>query len=163
MKYTRVKGSLRGFTLVELLVTIVIVSILAVALIPLSELNNQRVKERELRSALQEIRHAIDEYKQAGDDGRIARKANESGYPHTLNELVDGIDNAKSTETAKVYFLRRIPRDPLYPDHSIASEKTWGLRSYASSHTEPQEGKDVFDVYSTAQGNALDGSSYRDW
>lgn len=153
----------RGFTIVELLVTITIVSILATALLPLSQLASQRARERELRESLRQIRAAIDAYKQAGDEGRFARKPDESGYPHSLEELMLGVIDAKSPQEKKLYFLRRIPRDPTYPDRSAPAAKTWGLRSYASSYAEPREGADVFDVYSLSPGTALDGSPYREW
>jgi general secretion pathway protein G len=152
-----------GFTLVELLITVVIVSILATAIIPLSELSSQRSKETELREALWQIRHGIDAYKQASDEGRITKKIDESGYPRTLDELVKGIPDAKDAKGALIYFMRRIPRDPFYPDRSVAATKTWILRSYASSYDDPKEGRDVFDVYSTAPGTSLDGSEYRSW
>lgn len=152
-----------GFTLVELMVTVVIVSILAAALLPLSQLSGQRAKERELREALREIRRGIDAYKLASDEGRIARRADESGYPRTLNVLVEGISDARNPKGQLIYFLRRVPRDPFYADLSIPASKTWGLRSYASSHQDPQEGNDVFDVYSLAPGEALNGSLYREW
>lgn len=151
-----------GFTIVELLVTIVIIGILASAAIPMTELAFQRGKEQDLRTALREIRSAIDAYKQAGDEGHIERKITESGYPHSLEELVEGVTDAKNPKGGKLYFLRRIPRDPLQ-DEDIAPGKTWGKRSYASSHTEPKEGEDVFDIYSTAPGSGLNGIGYRDW
>lgn len=164
MKYSELRGRAEGgFTIVEMLVTVVIVSILATALIPLSQLANQRAKEKELREALHQIRAAIDAYKQAGDDGRISRKADESGYPHSLEELVDGVVDAKNPKGGKLYFLRRIPRDPMYPDSSTVAAKTWGLRSYASSYEQPKEGADVFDIYSLTPGEALGGSPYREW
>jgi general secretion pathway protein G len=153
----------RGFTLIELLVTVVIVGILATALIPLSQLSNQRAKERELREALRQIRSGIDAYKLAGDEGRIMRKAGESGYPPNLEVLVEGVVDARSPKREMIYFLRRIPRDPFYPDGSASASKTWGLRSYASSYERPKPGADVFDVYSTSTETALDGSQYREW
>lgn len=159
--HTRLRGN--GFTLVELLVTIVIVSILATALIPLSQLSSQRSKERELREALREIRLGIDAYKLASDEGRVMRKSNESGYPHSLDELVKGVPSAKSATGENIYFLRRIPRDPFYSDRSVPATKTWGLRSYASSYDAPKEGADVFDIFSMSTGVALDGSLYREW
>jgi general secretion pathway protein G len=152
-----------GFTIIELLVTLVIVSILASAILPMAELTVQRNKEQDLRHALREIREALDAYKQAGDEGRVVRKANESGYPPTLAQLVDGVPDAKSPSGARIYFLRRIPRDPFYSDQSTPAAKTWGLRSYASSAEEPKEGGDVYDVYSTAPGNGLNGVPYREW
>lgn len=152
-----------GFTIVELLVTIVIVGILASAAIPMTELAYQRSKEQELRNALREIRTAIDAYKQAGDEGHIERKITESGYPHTLEELVDGVVDARDPKGGKLHFLRRIPHDPFAGDDSAQPGETWGKRSYASSHTEPKEGEDVYDVYSRAPGTGLNDRPYRDW
>ena len=163
MIHMSLRAGSRGFTIIELLVTIVIVSILATALLPLSQLASQRAKEKELREALRQIRAGIDAYKVAGDEGRIARKANESGYPASLDILVAGAKNARDPKGEMIYFMRRLPRDPFYPDQSVAPAKTWGLRSYASSYEQPREGLDVFDVYSTSPETALDGSPYREW
>lgn len=152
----------RGFTFIELVVTVVIVAILASAAMPLAELTVKRGKEVELRHALQQIRTAIDAYKQAVDDGRIPRLANESGYPKSLNALVNGVVDAKSAAKSNVYFLRRLPRDP-FADPAVPAIDTWGLRSYASPPQAPVEGDDVFDVYSRALSAGLNGIPYREW
>lgn len=152
-----------GFTIVELLVTVVIVSILASAALPMAELARQRGKEQELRQALLQIRTALDAYKQAGDDGRIARKPGESGYPRALEELASGVADAKDPAGAKRYFLRRLPRDPTFPDAAAAPAQTWGKRSYASSAEAPKEGGDVYDVYSLTDGAGINGIPFRDW
>lgn len=152
-----------GFTIVELLVTVVIVSILASAALPMAELSVQRNKEQELRRVLREIREALDAYKQAGDEGRIVRKAGESGYPPTLEVLADGVVDAKSPTGAKMHFLRRIPRDPFFTDLSVPAAKMWGKRSYASSADEPKEGDDVYDIYSVSSDAGLNGIPYREW
>lgn len=153
----------RGFTIVELLVTVVLVSILASAAFPMAQLAVQRSKEQELRRTLREIRDALDAYKQAGDEGSILRKPGESGYPRTLEALADGVVDAKSPTGAKLYFLRRIPRDPLSPDIGASAAKTWGKRSYSSSGDDPKEGDDVYDIYSLAAGDGLNGVPYREW
>ena len=145
----------RGFTLIEMLVTLAILALLASLALPLAELSVQRARERELRHALRELRTAIDAYKQAADDNRIARGADASGYPPTLEVLVEGVKDAKDPKGARLYFLRRVPRDP------FGSE--WGLRSYASPPEEPAPGKDVFDVYSRREGTGLNGVPYREW
>lgn len=152
-----------GFTIVELLVTVVIVSILASAALPMAELSVQRNKEQELRRVLREIREALDAYKQAGDEGRIVRKAGESGYPPTLEVLADGVVDAKSPTGAKMHFLRRIPRDPFFTDLSVPAAKMWGKRSYASSADDPKEGDDVYDIYSVSSDAGLNGIPYREW
>src|SRR5712692_2458597 len=134
-----------GFTLIELLITVAIVALLASVAMPLSEVSRQREQERELRRALREIRDAIDAYKRAADEGRITRRADESGYPPGLATLVDGVADAKSPSGGTIYFLRRIPRDPTQPEASGDAGRTWGLRSYASPAQEPRPGKDVYD------------------
>lgn len=156
-------GTHRGFTLVELLVTVVIVSILASAAVPLMDLTAQRNKEIELRRALREIRRGLDAFKQAVDEGRVMRKMGESGYPHVLADLEGGVLDAKDSSGKRIYFLRRLPRDPLYPDASVPAEKTWRKRSYASPPHDPQEGEDVFDVHSFSDGIGLNGIPYRQW
>jgi general secretion pathway protein G len=146
----------RGFTLIELLITVAIVALLASVALPLAELTVQRGKEKDLRHALREIRGAIDAYKRAADDGAIERPADASGYPPTLATLVDGVADKRKTDGSKLYFLRRVPADPL-------SGEEWGLRSYASPATEPQPGKDVYDVYSKSPDSGLNGVPYREW
>lgn len=153
----------QGFTLVELLVTVAIIAILASMAVPLVELTRQRAKEQELRTSLRQIRMAIDAYKQAVDDGKIPKKADGSGYPPSLEVLESGVLNAKSTKQDKIYFLRKLPRDPLSEDTDATPAETWGKRSYASRPDDPQPGDDVFDVYSKAEGTGLNGVSYRNW
>lgn len=155
--------SIRGFTIIELLVTIVIVGILASAVFPMAEVSFQRSREQDLRLALRELRGAIDAYRQAVEDGRIARKADESGYPRRLEDLVEGVPDAKNPKGGRIVFLRRIPRDPMIREQAAPDVPTWGKRSYLSSHEEPREGEDVFDVYSLAPGNGLNGVPYRQW
>ena len=147
----------RGFTLIELLITVAIVALLASVALPLAEVTVQRNKEKDLRHALREMRGAIDAYKRAADEGSIERPADASGYPPTLATLVDGVAEKKKTDGSKLYFLRRIPADPL------GGGGEWGLRSYASSATEPQPGKDVYDVYSKNPDTGLNGVPYREW
>jgi len=157
------RGRVTGFTIVELLVTVVIVSILASAVLPMAELARQRAKEHELRQALMQIRGALDAYKQASDDGRIARQPGESGYPRSLDDLVKGVVDVKDPAGAKRYFLRRLPRDPTFPDAAVAPALTWGKRSYASSAEAPKEGADVYDVHSLTQGAGMNGIPFRNW
>jgi len=153
----------RGFTLIEVLITAAIVATLASIALPLSHLAIQRSKETDLRRALRDIRDALDAYKRASDEGRILSSPDQSGYPTTLLTLVEGVRDAKNPASAKIYFMRRIPRDPLHPDNTIAPEKTWGLRSYESSPDDPKPGKDVFDVYSLSDRKSLNGISYKQW
>ncbi len=151
-----------GFTLIELMVTMVIIAILASVAMPLSALNQQRAKEQELRENLREIRNAIDAYKQAVDEGRIYRSLDQSGYPPRLSVLAEGVVDAKSPVSQKIYFLRRLPRDP-FADGSVDAEASWGKRSYASPPDKPQEGKDVYDIYSLSDKTGLNGIPYRQW
>ncbi len=153
----------RGFTLIELVITIAIVGLLATAAAPLARMTLQREKESELRAALREIRTAIDAYKEAADQGRITREADKSGYPPDLKVLVEGVPDASRPDNALIYFLRRVPRDPFSRDANTPADNTWGLRSYASGADNPQSGEDVFDVFSRASGKGLDGVAYRDW
>ncbi|MBV9189065.1 MAG: type II secretion system protein [Betaproteobacteria bacterium] len=146
----------RGFTFIELMITVAIVALLASIALPLAEVAYQRNREQDLRHALREIRTAIDAYKRAADEGAIEKKADETGYPPKLQVLVDGMEDKRKTDGSKIYFLRRVPADPV-------SGEDWGLRSYASSANEPQPGKDVFDIYSKSPDTGLNGIAYREW
>jgi general secretion pathway protein G len=153
----------RGFTLVELMIVMAVMAVLASSAVPLYEITMQREKEKELRAALRQIRDALDAYKRAVGEGRIVRKAEESEYPRKLEDLVTGIPDAKHPEKRKIYFLRRIPRDPMHTDFSLAEAQTWGTRAYDSPPDSPQEGDDVFDVYSHSQKLGLNGIPYNKW
>lgn len=153
----------RGFTLIELVVTVAIVGVLASIAVPLGEVSMQRAKEQELRSALRQIREALDTYRLATQEGRVQRRADGSGYPRSLDELADGVDDAKSPVQSKIYILRRLPRDPFFADMSVSAADTWGKRAYASPPDAPSEGEDVFDVYSRSERVGLNGIAYREW
>ena len=153
----------RGFTLIELLVTVAIVSLLATMALPVAELAVRRGQEQDLRAALREIRAGLDAYKRATDEGRVARSALESGFPPTLETLVQGAVDARSPDKRRIHFLRRLPRDPFTRDAELPAGRTWGLRSYESPADAPREGSDVFDVYSLATGTGLNGRPYREW
>jgi general secretion pathway protein G len=146
----------RGFTLVELLITAAIIAILASVALPLAETTVQRGKEQELRRSLREIRDAIDAYKRASDEGAIDKPVNKTGYPASLAALVEGAVDKRDPKGARLYFLRRVPPDPI-------SGEAWGLRSYASPADAPKEGDDVYDVYSKSDAIGLNGVAYREW
>lgn len=158
----RCKPHQRGFSLIELLVTLAILGVLASGAMSVGELVHRRAQEQELRSALRQIREALDTYKRLADAGRIRKAVDESGYPRTLTDLVDGLPELNTAVGARVVLLRRLPRDPLAsPD--LPAAQTWGLRSYASDADNPRPGRDVFDVYSLSTRSGLNGRPYRDW
>ncbi|MBN1106441.1 MAG: type II secretion system protein [Deltaproteobacteria bacterium] len=146
-----------GVTLIELMVTLVILGILATTVVPLSQVTYKRSKEIELRQNLRTIREALDRYKRLVDEGKIPKKAMASGYPESLEVLTKGVDLAGPVPV-KQKFLRRIPKDPMSEDGE------WGLRSFAD---EPDStiwgGQDVYDVYSKSDDTALDGTPYKEW
>ena len=152
-----------GFTLIELVIAVAILGVLASVALPLAQLTSQRHKEQALRTHLRQMREAIDAYKLAADEGKIARSADASGYPPSLESLVEGVENIKDPNRTKLYFLRRIPADPMStaPLHDASDQ--WGKRSYASAPDDPQAGDDVFDVYSLSDATGLNGIPYREW
>jgi general secretion pathway protein G len=198
----------RGFTLIELVVTLALVGVMAMVAVPLYEVTAIRMKEMELRSALRQIRTALDAYKDAADSGKIQKDAGDSGYPPTLKVLVDGVDaqqnsgglgsvSSMASTTAKLttpnngttgsstsngttsngtssnstssdgpsrlMFLRQIPRDPFTPDPSLPPEEQWDTRSYGSPPSDPQPGKDVYDVMSKSTTVGSNAIAYKDW
>jgi len=155
--------SVQGFTLIEMVVTVVIVSVLSLMALPLTELVVQRDREQDLRIALRQIREGIDAYKQAYDTGHIEQKLDASGYPPKLEDLVVGVDDAASAEPRKLYFLRRLPRDPFVTDPNVSAADSWGKRSYESPPDNPQEGDDVYDVYALSDGKGINGIPYAEW
>jgi len=189
----------RGFTLIELVVTLALVGVMAMVAVPLYEVTAIRMKEMELRTALRQIRTALDAYKDAADTGKIQKDPSDSGYPPNLKILVDGVDAAQNagslgsasslaSSTAKVgatgnnpsgsnatadptasngpsrlMFLRQIPRDPFTPDPAVPPEEQWDTRSYGSPPSDPQPGKDVYDVMSKSTAVGSNGIVYKDW
>ena len=144
----------RGLTLIELMVTVAILSILASAAAPMTMIIVKRDRERVLRRDLWEMRNAIDHYKDLADSGAVQIKADSNGYPPDLDTLVDGID----FQGKKLRFLRRIQVDPM------TGKADWGLRSMQDDPTsDSYGGQSVFDVHSKSLGTALDGTKYTDW
>lgn len=152
-----------GFTLIEMVIVVAIVGILASAAYPVASLVAQRARESELRIALRQIREAIDAYKQAVVDGRVKKSLDETGYPKKLDELAAGVVDASDPKESYIYFLRRIPRDPMNPNPALSAADTWAKRSYASPPDAPQDGADVFDVYSQSAKVGLNGVPYGEW
>jgi general secretion pathway protein G len=152
-----------GFTLMELVVAMALLGVLALVALPMAELSWQRQREAQLRSALREIRVAIDAYKQAADTGLIARSPGDSGYPPSLQVLERGVRNQKDPKAGVLVFLRRVPRDPFHPDANAAPAQTWATRAYGTPPDEPREGRDVFDVASRSTRTGLNGIALREW
>lgn len=155
--------TIRGFTLIELVITLAIIGLLTTAAMPLAQLVAKRQKEVELRTSLRDIRTALDAYRTAAQSGHIKQELGATGYPPDLKSLYEGVEDQASEKKINLYFLRRIPRDPFFPDAAVPAEETWGLRSYQSPPDDPQPGDDVFDVYSLASGRGLNGVPYHDW
>jgi general secretion pathway protein G len=179
--------SARGFTLIELVVTLALVGVMAMVAVPLYEVTAIRVKESELRTALRQMRTALDAYKDAADAGKIQKDPSDSGYPPSLKVLVEGVDAVQSTQNGnlnaptgltfgasttnatsdagptRLMFLRQIPRDPFAPDSSVPAEEQWDTRSYGSPPSDPQPGKDVYDVMSKSTTVGSNGVAYKDW
>lgn len=152
-----------GFTLLELLITIAVLGVLAMLAAPVSEVSVQHERERELRQSLREIRLAIDAYKRAYDQGRIQNTAGASGYPPTLDVLVDGVEDLATPKRTKMFFLRRVPRDPMERSSATPNSQTWGLRSYSTEANSPAYENDVYDVYSKSKAIGLNGIAYAGW
>jgi general secretion pathway protein G len=153
-----------GFSLIELMVTMAILALLASVAVPFAQLVQQRHHETELREALRQIRGALDAYKLSVKEGRIQKVEGGSGYPPNLDSLWKGVvDQTQIDSAKKLYFLRRLPRDPFFPDTSAPAAETWGIRSYSSPPDAPVADADVFDVYSLSMASGLNGVPYREW
>ena len=154
---TMTKSRKRGFTLIELMITVLVISVLVGLAVPLARNTIKREKEIELHTALREVRTAIDKYKDASDKGLIMVKVDTEGYPENLQVLVDGVQLVGQVDK-KLKLLRRIPKDPM------TNSTEWGQRSYQDDPTSSSwGGQNVFDIFTKSEGTALDGSKYKDW
>ncbi len=157
-----IRNKEKGFTLVEMLVTLMIISIISMAALPLAKVAVKREKEIELRRSLRLIREAIDAYKKLADEKKFEIEDETEGYPPDLETLVEGVEITEEKEgeevTKTVKFLRRVPRDPMTNSYD------WGLRSYQDEFdTDTWGGENVYDIYTRSLGTALDGTTYREW
>ena len=144
-----------GFTLIELIVATAILSILTMMALPLARVTIKREREKELRTALWEMRDAIDRYKDAADRQLFQTKVDSQNYPPDLETLVKGVE---AQGGKKIRFLRSIPIDPM------TKSTEWGLRSMQDDvDSDSWGGQNVFDVYTKSDGTGLDGTKYKDW
>jgi len=155
------RTSSAGFTFIELIVTTAVIMVLASAALPIARVSIRRQREAELHETLREMRSAIDKFKDYADSGKISSfdiQAGSDNYPASLQQLVDGVGVAGDTTGKKYKFLRRIPIDP------VTGQADWGLRAYTDNpNSTAWGGSSVYDVYSKAEGKALDGTKYKDW
>jgi len=156
-----IPNSEAGYTFIELIVVTSMILVLASMIMPLAKVTSQRTREVELRRELREMRTAIDKFKDAADQGLIGTldlKPGNENYPADLQQLVDGVIAANDATGRKLKFLRRIPIDPM------TKKSEWGMRSYQDKPDSTRwGGQNVYDVFTTSDGTALDGTKYKDW
>ena len=135
INHTQRSEGTRGFTLVELLVVISLISILAAMGLVQYKNSVVRTQESVLKTDLFRVRDAIDQ--DYADKGK---------YPASLDSLVsDG-------------YLRKVPEDPI-----TRSADTWQTVPAEADPNNPSSEPGIYDIKSGAQGTALDGSNYADW
>jgi len=156
-------GRCSGFTLIEVIVTLAILAVLAVLALPTAEVIDKRAREKQLINALQTIRQALDAHKRVYDEGRLNLPPGLTGYPLSLESLVEGVPLLNTSPPSKIKFLRRVPRDPMNTNAELSNEQTWGKRSYESEADHPLEGDNVYDVYSLSPNLGLNGIPYPKW
>lgn len=146
-------------TLIELIVAFTILLVLTSMAVPLARSNVRRMKERQLRQSEEEIRKAIDKYKDMADAGKLGiQKLDAYGYPESLDALVDGVKGSGQAADTKLKFLRRIPLDPM------TNSRDWGLRSMQDDPKSTSwGGQNVFNVFTKSDQKAADGTAYADW
>jgi general secretion pathway protein G len=148
----------RGLSLVELIVAFTILLTLTGMALPMARYKVRREKEQTLRRNLDEMRKAIDKYKDMADRGELGQtKLGSDNYPETLEILVEGV-KIPGPQDKKIKFLRRVPIDP------FTKSADWGKRS---TQDDPKGqswgGQNVFDVYSKTTERAPDGTPYSEW
>lgn len=153
----------RGFTLVEMMVTLTLMAILATAALPVLEKQVQRQKEEKLELALRQIREAIDSWYDVSKEGQIDVSPDDTHYPPDLTALVKGVQDKKSPNEKKIYFLRSIPRDPFCDCDEKSAEQTWRIRSYKNPPGDYSPGSDVYDISSSSRATGLNGVPYAQW
>lgn len=147
----------RGYSLVELVVVVTIILVLTAMIVPVARFNWTRMKERELKEALRNMRTAIDDYKRLSDQGLIPVEVGTEGYPKELDDLVKGVELVGQVKKVRK-FLRKVPVDPM------TGEADWGLRSLQDDPDSTSWGRqNVYDVYSLSGRTGLDGTKYKDW
>jgi general secretion pathway protein G len=149
----------RGLTLVELVVAFTIMLVLTAMAVPLARARIRVERERDYRRALDEVRTAIDKYKDNCDQGYFGPpKQGSDCYPESLDILVAGVKLAQSADGKKLRFLRHIPRDP------FTNSTDWGMRS---DQDDPDStswgGQNVFDIFTKSDAKAADGTPYAKW
>src|SRR5262249_1150625 len=153
-----------GFSILELIIVIMILSILTTAAVPMVRNSVKRERESELRLALRQLRRAIDDYKRFNDmSGGAAipiEVRNPTRYTKELKVPVEGFipANVVGTSQNRIKFLRKIPVDPM------TGNAEWGLRSYKDKPDSTEwGGEDIYDVFSKSTDKALNGTQYKDW
>lgn len=153
------RNARQGMTLVELIVAFTILLVLSSLAVPVARTRVRRMKEHQLIQAEEEIRKAIDKYKDMADSGKLGvQKQDTYGYPESLTALVDGVKGSGQAADTKLKFLRRIPLDPM------TNSREWGLRSMQD---DPKStgwgGQNVFNIYTKSMDKAADGTPYSEW
>lgn len=149
----------RGFTLIEVVTVTVVIAILAALAIPMVEMSVKRDREAQLRSALRDLRQAIDDYRQFVIENKVEFEDESYGYPQTLDDLVEGVVYRDKDGKERIRrFLRRIPIDP------FTNSMDWGRRSYQDDReSRSWGGENVWDVYSNSENTGLNGVEYSRW
>jgi general secretion pathway protein G len=180
----------RGFTLVEITITVALMALIAAVVMPITKTVVKREREIELRQNLRIIREALDAYKKLADEKRIEVEEDSEGYPPDLETLVEGVEvkaaagGAGGTtaaagmppgfggsggltgkkgpaESSEPKIVKFLRRIPRDP---MTDSIDWGLRSYQDdSDSEVWGGENVYDVYTRSNATALDGTKYKDW